>query len=267
MKLTPKAEASLNKAVERFRSGSLSTVVEITALKREPPVPFDEWSWRNRLMAYAQSDSTDLRTIHAWNEVGRKVKKGSTASAYILEPKKRPVDGGDGEKVWIVYDYRATPRYKVEDTEGEPLPESFSVTRELPELADVARKLGIPIKYVPNIPGALGDTDGKRIHLNTGDESVFFHEFAHAVQKYLDGGERKGTKAERETIAEFTACVLMELYGYGDRSGNAWSYIKMFHSDPIQAINEAMGTVQRILCFLFNEEDGDGRREETEKAG
>jgi hypothetical protein len=112
---------------------------------------------------------------------------------------------------------------------------------------------------VPNIPGALGDAslspDGTgRIHLNSKDTAVFFHELAHALHTHLDDGEREGNTETREAIAEFTACVLMESYGLGDRTGNTWQYIRHYHKDPLQAISAALGTVERILAFLYPEQ-------------
>jgi hypothetical protein len=50
--------------------------------------------------------------------------------------------------------------------------------------------------------------------------------------------------------AEFTACVLMEVYDLGDRSGNAWRYIQAYASNPIQAIARALDTVEKVLEVL-----------------
>lgn len=51
-------------------------------------------------------------------------------------------------------------------------------------------------------------------------------------------------------MAEFTACILMDLYGYGDRSGNAWQYIANYADDPIEAVLNCLETVETVLKTL-----------------
>lgn len=63
----------------------------------------------------------------------------------------------------------------------------------------------------------------------------------------LKGGQCTG----QETIAEFTAAVLMRLYGLGDRSGNCWRYIAGYAKDPLRAIVRALTTVEKVLALLL----------------
>ena len=62
------------------------------------------------------------------------------------------------------------------------------------------------------------------------------------------------TKYVRLSWAEFTAAVLMHLYGLGDRTGNCWRYIQNYAPDPLQAIVKALGTVEKVLALLLQEE-------------
>ena len=83
------------------------------------------------------------------------------------------------------------------------------------------------------------------------DLFTFFHELAHAIHARI-AGELKGAQtAEQETVAEFTAAVLMDLYGYSDHTGNAWQYISHNAKDPLIAISKAMGTTEKVLKVLL----------------
>ena len=62
-----------------------------------------------------------------------------------------------------------------------------------------------------------------------------------------------GQQEEQETVAKLTAAVLMELYGLGDHSGDAWPYIEGYVNDPVAAIVRAVGKVGDILALLLAE--------------
>jgi hypothetical protein len=121
-------------------------------------------------------------------------------------------------------------------------------------LFDVAQKFNIAVDFVPVAPNKLGDAriDGSKIRLGSNDPSVFFHELTHAIHARIDGELKGGQQADQETIAEFTAAVLMDFYGLGDRSGNAWRYISMYAKDPLLAITKALGTIEKVLAILID---------------
>ena len=255
-KPSPKAQASLDRVVARFQSGDLSPLFSVATLKRDPPLPFDGWSYRNRVLAYAQSDQTDLRGYRQWQAVGRQVRKGSTA-AFIWAPRHVPVKRNaeidtDGKVAYQVAGFSPISVFSAKDTDGdEPLPQPFLPTLEPPPLMDLATTLGLDVKYMPNIPGALGNTDGKRIHLGTADPHVFFHELAHCLHRRVDPDDFVASdKPRKEAVADFTAAVLMEVYGLRDQSGQTWNYISWFHKDPLKAIYAALGIVENILGLL-----------------
>jgi len=256
MNLSPKAQQALARVVEQFKRGDLSPVVEIARLRRKGgPVPFDGWSFSNRIMAYIQTGSTDLRGYRQWQRVGRQVQKGSRA-AFILAPRvKKEQDGETDEETAKVIGFLAVPVFPFHTTEGEPLPEHDYTPRKLPPLVDVAERWGVTVTWQPLPPDRLGDCDGKRIHVGTHDPAVFFHELAHAAHTRVDGPKKKrGQDPYRETIAEFTASVLMHLYGLGDRTGNVWQYVQHYHKDPLAAIQKALSKVEQVLALLLEEE-------------
>jgi hypothetical protein len=256
MKLSDKAQAALDRVVEQFQSGDLSPIAKIARIVHQgDPIPSDRWSLCNRILAYVQTGSLDCRGYRQWQEAGRQVKKGSRA-AFILAPCVVTYENDVGEKCEALKGFRAIPVFGHEDTEGEDIPEVDYTPRELPPLADVALRMDIEIAYVPQPAGRLGrcEVSGSRIELGSHDPEVFFHELAHAAHARLEGKLKGGQHAGQETVAEFTAAVLMHLYGLGDRTGNCWDYVQLYASDPLQAIVKALSTVEKVLALLLGSE-------------
>jgi hypothetical protein len=249
MRLSDGAQAALDKVVEQFKSGDLSPIVEIARIQRNgDAIPSDRWTLSNRVLAYVQSGCMDCRGYRQWQEVGRHVKRGSRA-VYILAPILVKVKNEDGEEVEVLKGFRSIPVFASHDTEGEELPEADCSPRDLPPLADVAERMGIDVSYVPLPLDRLGtcSLEGSRIKLGTHDVEVFFHELAHAAHAKVEGRLKRGQNPHQETVAQFTACVLMELYGRGDRTGNSWEYIRNYAKDPLRAIVKALRKVEEVL--------------------
>ena len=262
MKLTPKAQAALNSVVERFQSGDLSPIVEVACIRLNPDAPASHWSFNNQVLAYAQTDNLDCRGFRQWQEKGRTVQKGESA-AYIFAPLTHKVkEQGDEKERMALHGFKGIPVFPYTATAPLPgtedeMPLPYEPT-EPPPLAGVAERLGIDVRYHPLPPDRRGDckTDGSQINVGTHDVKTFFHELAHAVHARVNGGKLNGGQEEtQETLAEFTACVLMELYGYEDRSGNAWRYIAGYSDDPMKAVMKALDTVGKVLAVI--EENGD----------
>jgi hypothetical protein len=254
VKLSPKAQATLDRVVQQFRSGDLSPVVEIARMQRTGgPIPSDRWTWSKRLLVLIQTGTVDCRGYRQWQQAGRYVMRGAQA-AHIFAPilvNRR--DPKSGEQIPVLTGFKTIPVYPAHATEGEELPEVSYTPRELPPLADVAEKLGITVSYEMLPPDRYGDctADGKQIRLGTHDPLVFFHELAHAVHARHDGGLKGGQHKGQEAIAEFSATVLASLFGYGDRTGNCWRYIQQYAKDPVKAVLTALGKVEEVLAFLL----------------
>ncbi len=258
MRLSPKAQASLDRVVEKFKSGDLSPITEIVRLQRQgDPLPFDRWSLSNRIIAFCQSGSTDLRGYRQWQTAGRQVLKGSKA-AYILAPCTKKVDDDTDEKKVVVVGFKAIPVFPLKDTEGDPVPQHDYNPLQLPPLIDVAQRLGVKTTWQPLSPDRLGDCDhkGENIRIATHDQAVFFHELAHAAHARLDGKLTPGQHTQQEVVADFTACVLMSLYELGNRTGNTWQYIRNYSKDPLTAITKALSKVEQVLTLLLETPQG-----------
>lgn len=258
MKLSAKAQKALGRVVEQFETGDLSPIVKIVRLRRTHPVPFDHWSFSNRILAYVQTGSADLRGYRQWQKAGRQVQKGSTA-AFIWAPRTKKITDDDDNETTRVIGFLSVAVFPDYATEGDPVPGLEQPPADLPPLADIAEKMGITTRWTSSPardhlgipPGCLGkcNMDGSEITLGTHDPEVFFHELAHAAHARIDG-LRPGQHTDQETIAEFTAAVLMALYGLGDRTGNAWRYIQSYSKDPLTAIQRALSTVEKVLILL-----------------
>lgn len=248
MKLSPKAQAAMNKVVEKFKSGDLSPIVEMTCIRLPDDAPAARWSFPNRVIAYAQTGSLDLRGFRQWKTVGRSVKKGESA-AYILGPvlvpKTREKDGVE-ETYQALVGFRGMPVFAYQQTEGEEHGFSYE-PKTMPPLLDVAEKLGISVSWQP-VKDAYGycTPDGSVIAVGVEEWRTFFHELAHACHARIKNGLKGGQHADQETVAEFVACVLAAMYGQ-DHSGYSWDYIRAFNGDPLKAVFKALSVVEKVL--------------------
>jgi hypothetical protein len=254
LNFSDKAKASLQTCLKRFEEGDFSTIAEIALLKRNTDIPFDRWSFSNKVIAWAQSGTLDCRGYRQWEQVGRRVKKGSRA-VYILAPLITKIEDEEtGETFNKCYGFKGVPIFSVNDTEGDPIDYGYEDV-EPPPLIEVAKAFDLDVTYEPLI-GAYGAANLKtgNIRLATAEEQVFFHELVHAI-RVKGGMEIKDEKdyAREEVIAEFGATVLAEMYGK-DISGHAIKYIKHYSEgkDPVRIIIGVLHEVEKVLKEIAN---------------
>lgn len=254
MQLSDKVSASLQKVIEKFKSGDLSPITTIARFDIPEDAPCFKWSFSNKVLAYIQSGEIDCRGFNQWQQAGRRVKKGSKA-VFILRPRTVKIEKEGEDPQTVCVGFAPLPVFAAGSTESEGTVGVYQ-PKELPPLYDVAKRLGVEVRYMPVSPDRYGSCkpDGTRITIGTDDPAVFFHELAHAVHAKIGGELKQGQDATQETIAEFTSAVLMDLYGLKDTSGNSWNYIKMYADDPLEAITKALKTVEQVLAVLFTQE-------------
>jgi len=255
MKLSNKAQQSLDKVIQQFKTGDLSPIVDVVRFPPLAGVPSAKWSLGNQVMAYIQTGTLDCRGFRQWQQVGRKVKKGEKA-AWILGPVTRKKEDDNGEEVMAVVGFTGISVFGAEQTEGEPLDYEIDRTpRQLPPLADVAARLGVTVKWQSVPADRLGDYNPleDEIRMGTAETAVFFHELAHAAHYRVETGiSGRGKVQHKEVVAEFTACVLMALYGIRDHTGNAWEYLSSYSEDPLTAITKGMAAIEGVIALLTN---------------
>ncbi len=267
-----RVQEALNNILEMFKTGNLPGAIARTVIRAKAGdcKPSDSWSMGNKILMFI-AGTEDARGYKQWQVVGRQVKKGAKAF-YILAPctkkvTRKVVDPDTGEEKEeeraVITGFKDIPVFRLEDTEGEPLPEYDYSPPELPPLFGVAEKFGVKVKYLP------GDRVSEYGHYNFGrkeivlrshDVGIFFHELAHAVHdtfKKLKGGQH----SDQEIIAETVAAVLCELYGYREYTWNNWKYVKHYASnDPKKALRvifSVLSDVEEILKRIFDAAEKD----------
>ncbi len=257
MTFSKRAEQSMRKVLQQFKSGDLSPITRVARLRLSEEAPANNWSFANRVLAYVQSGELDCRGYRQWEQVGRLVKKGERA-VYILRPvmeRMRKEDSEELEEKYTCIGFSTVPVFAASTTEGSCQLAAY-IPVKYPPLYQVAQKMGISVEYVPVSSDKLGDCqiDGSKIRLGSHDTRIFFHELAHAIHAKIDGELKPGQQQTQETVAEFTAAVLMDLYGFEDTTGNAWNYISGYSDEPLLAITKALVTVEKVLQVIINHE-------------
>jgi len=294
-----KPDAILQDVVKEIGSNKLIDDLIITNdIRCQYDKPSNYWSFHNQFLMVRQG-TTDARGKNQWLEWKP---KGSSKTQLIdrkLNPDviQKPVYIYGVRYVWMclkcevqmidskletrcnnckqsrqnnpknfksVFDgFTVIPLIRVEDTIGKPLPETKPKKR--PNLLDVAKKMGLTVRY-SEMSGLNGyyHTVNKEIVLATSDQTVFFHELAHAIDHKLNADFNKQSKAKCEAVAELTACVIARMYGI-ECIGQSQKYLKMYTKgkDAKWVSNLCMGVLNKvgaILDYIFNEKTKKGSK-------
>lgn len=264
MKLHGKAEDAAEKILDSFRNGNLPQAMAPIFIHRKDAIPCRSWSWNNQLLAVL-AGTMDARGMKQWNNVGRKVKKGSRA-IHILAPligKKTEKDDTGAEVIKkIVFGFKTIPVFRYEDTEGEPLPgddpDVMNWLQKLP-LLPVAKEWGLKVTtYSGRQNAPLGwYRIGKEIALGVENLATWAHELVHAADHRLNNLKETGQHWRSETVAELGGAILLYSMGYTRDAdlGGAWQYIETYakreNKDPlsccIQVLKRTCEAVDLIL--------------------
>jgi antirestriction protein ArdC len=179
---------------------------------------------------------------------------------YFLSPCifKKDEDQEVDEDTKVVKFFKATPVFRVEDTDGEPLHYKEPTLPELP-LLDRARELGVSVKAIHGNLQYYGfySPDRKEIALATPSEKTLFHELSHAADHIRKGSLKRGQDPFQEITAELSAQVLARLVGKSiqDTTGNSYQYIKRYAEklriSPHHACLRVLSDTESIVNFLL----------------
>jgi antirestriction protein ArdC len=252
-----KAKACLSRIVELFKTGTIPKALAVATIPPQTDIPSAQWSLSNRILQFL-ADTSDGRGFQQWKKVGRNVNKGAKAF-HILGPKAKTItetadDGSEKEKV-IITGFFTIPVFRVEDTDGDPLPYEPATP---PPLAEVAERFGLSISYQAFASQYYGYYQGetKRIVLATHNIQVFFHELAHAAHERIVGKLTGGQVPSQEIIAELTAATLASMYCPEANLGFSYMYVEGYAKKSKKTVERAclavINTVGMVLDEILN---------------
>jgi hypothetical protein len=255
--------ANVQILIEQLEQGhSEGLTAYLTAMGR-----FHRYSFSNVMeIARQKSDATRVAGMYAWNQLGRRVKKGEKG-IRILAPvigirRKKDTEAEKDVRTQnqpALVGFRSAYVWDISSTEGRDLPElscevtgSVGVYRE--RLMDFVVSQGITLEFKDSIAPALGVCYGDRIVLLPGQSpaeefSTLVHELAHA---FLHRAERRinTTKTVRETEAEAIAFVVGTTIGLNTGDASA-SYIQLYHGNAA-LLAESLEVIQKTSAVILS---------------
>jgi len=229
---------------------------------------FHHYSFGNILeIARQRPTATRVAGLYAWNQLGRKVKKGEKG-IRILAPivgfKRKP--DAEAEKDITKQNTRALVGFRnayvfdVQQTEGAELPAMREISGTVGEnrdrLVSFINAQGIELVFTEKIAPALGISYGGKIAILPGQSeaeefSTLVHELAHEM---LHKAERRTTttKVVKETEAEAIAFVIGKAVGLETGSASA-DYIHLYHgnasllAESLEVIQQTSGVILAAL--------------------
>ena len=260
-----RAEQVAAKIVEAFESGNLTEPLAQVYITRASSVPMATWSYLN-LFTVLIAGCSDARGYKQWLKVGRKVKPGQKAAAYILVPlfgkKEEETRSGDTREVKFIYGFKGVAVFDIAQTEGDPIEQDDSVTNlvdSLP-LVEVAHEFGLElVPYNGENKGYAGfySPSANKIGLGVENLSTWAHELVHAADDRAGNLKERGQHYASETVAELGGAVLLKLLGHDEAAdlGGAWAYISSYAKragkDPVKICGEVIGRVCEALDLIL----------------
>jgi N-terminal domain of anti-restriction factor ArdC len=253
--------ANIQSLIEQLETGlSEALTAYLNAMSR-----FHNYSFGNILeIARQRPDATRVAGLYAWNQLGRKVKKGERGIrilAPIVGVRRKPEEEAEKDiskqNRPVLVGFRNAYVFDVTQTEGAELPEMRQITGDVGEnrdrlLAFIERQR-IELYFTEEIAPALGMSYGGRIAILSGQSkaeefSTIVHELAHEM---LHKAERRTatTKVVRETEAEAIAFVISKAVGLETGSASA-DYIHLYHGNA-SLLAESLEVIQRTSALIL----------------
>lgn len=232
---------------------------------------FRHYSWNNVLLIGVQRpDATRVAGIHAWNDLGRTVKKGEKGIMIFApvvvkrEAWQAELTPEEARGSSRLAGFRTAYVFDVSQTAGKPLPELNQTTGDPKDYTEKLKALvdsrGIGFEYDPSIAPALGQLRDGQIKLQPGlspaeEFATLAHELAHEMLDHQAKDNSRLPKVIRETQAEAVAFVVCR--GVGLETNNASAdYISLYNGDK-KTLSESLAKIQetgaKILDHLIPE--------------
>ena len=253
--------ANVRSLIEQLEAGhSDALTAYLNAMSR-----FHSYSFGNVLeIARQRPGATRVAGMYAWNQLGRRVKKGEKG-IRILAPiigikRKRDEDAEKDitkQNTRVLVGFRNAYVFDVEQTDGPDLPAMREVYGDVganhDRLLSFIERQGIELIFTENIAPALGMSYGGRIAILPGQSkaetfATLLHELAHEM---LHKAERRTatTKVVRETEAEAIAFVVGKAVGLEAGTASA-DYIALYHGNA-SLLMESLEVVQQTSALIL----------------
>lgn len=254
-------QANVDLLIEQLEAGhSEGLTAYLTAMGR-----FHRYSFGNILeIARQKPTATRVAGMYAWNQLGRKVKKGEKG-IRILAPmlgirRRKDSEPNDDPAVThkpVLVGFRAAYVFDVAQTDGAELSAFSKVSGDVgqyrEQLVTFLAAQGIALEFKDSIAPALGMSYGGRIAILPGQApaeefSTLVHELAHEM---LHKSERRTatTKTVRETEAEAVAFVVSQTIGLDAGRASA-DYIHLYHGNAA-LLAESLEVIQKTSAAIL----------------
>jgi antirestriction protein ArdC len=244
--------------IASFEQGDIPEVVAYSIFPI-PNIPSAKWSLLNRTLMFL-AGTQDARGYRQWQQVGRYVKKGAKSFRILVPCIVKTENEENGEFEHLLKGFMCKPVFRVEDTGGEPLDYEQIELPDLP-LMEKAKEWGIIVKAISGNYRYYGyySSNRKEIALATPEESIFFHELAHAAHERVNGSLKSGQDPIQEIVAELSAAALCRMVGkkHDNSLGNSYRYIQRYATDLNLTIHIAclkvMSETEKVLNTIIGD--------------
>jgi hypothetical protein len=253
--------ANVKSLIEQLEAGhSDALTAYLDAMSR-----FHSYSFGNVLeIARQRPTATRVAGLYAWNQLGRKVKKGEKGIrilAPIIGIKRKKDEEAEKDitkqNTRVLVGFRNAYVFDVEQTEGVELPAMREIYGDVGEnqdrLVSFIERQGIELVFTEKIAPALGMSYGGRIAILPGQSkaetfATLVHEMAHEM---LHKAERRTTttKVVRETEAEAIAFIVGKAVGLEAGSASA-DYIHLYHGNA-SLLAESLEVIQQTSAVIL----------------
>jgi hypothetical protein len=253
--------ANVKSLIEQLEAGhSDALTAYLDAMSR-----FHNYSFGNILeIARQRPDATRVAGMYAWNQLGRKVKKGERGIrilAPIVGVKRKKDEEAEKDitkqNTRVLVGFRNAYVFDVSQTEGAELPAMREMSGEVGEnrarLIAFINKQNIELVFTENIAPALGMSYGGRIAILPGQSeaeefSTLVHELAHEMLEHANR-RTTTTKVVRETEAESIAFVIGKAVGLNTGTASA-DYIHLYHGNA-SLLAESLEVIQQTSAIIL----------------